>query len=222
MSLSTPILFVNMTQYYSPSPYSTPPDYSPTSAESSDSQSPLVLHAPIPVSSLPIPVVGYFSRADDAGLGRGGCFYETNKESPIFVHDPGSPATAFDQTGHLSEPMLQYPPVGDTLEQYFPEASELSNVFSSLQLVNSGCPNFELNDQAPHSPAISSEYSEYRKTIEPLQTTFPTPSELLAELTEKGLSVPSDEISSEVRSESASKARRRAMAKRVGFVPTDP
>ncbi|KAF9481360.1 hypothetical protein BDN70DRAFT_876315 [Pholiota conissans] len=54
------------------------------------------------------------------------------------------------------------------------------------------------------------------------QTTFPTPSELLAELAEKGIPMPSDELGSDSRSESASKARRRAMAKRVGFIPTDP
>lgn len=52
--------------------------------------------------------------------------------------------------------------------------------------------------------------------------TFPTPSELLAELADKGLSAPADEFSTEGRPESASKARRRAMAESVGFLPTDP
>jgi hypothetical protein len=55
-----------------------------------------------------------------------------------------------------------------------------------------------------------------------LQTTFPTPSELLAELAAKGIPMTGDELGSDTRSESASKARRRAMSKRVGFIPTDP
>jgi hypothetical protein len=57
---------------------------------------------------------------------------------------------------------------------------------------------------------------------DPHQVTFPTPSELLAELAAKGLPATSDDLASDVRSESASKARRRAMAKSIGFVPTDP
>ncbi|KDR85066.1 hypothetical protein GALMADRAFT_131814 [Galerina marginata CBS 339.88] len=59
-------------------------------------------------------------------------------------------------------------------------------------------------------------------STESLQPTFPTPSELLAELAAKGLPATSDEFGSDVRSESASKARRRAMAKSIGFIPTDP
>ncbi len=71
--------------------------------------------------------------------------------------------------------MLQYPPPGDSLANYFPEASELSSVFSSLHLLNSGSASVELGDQAARSPAIRSDYSEYCKTLEPLQATFPTP-----------------------------------------------
>lgn len=56
----------------------------------------------------------------------------------------------------------------------------------------------------------------------PHQVTFPTPSELLAELAAKGLPATSDDFADDMRSESASKARRRAMAKSIGFVPTDP
>ena len=55
-----------------------------------------------------------------------------------------------------------------------------------------------------------------------IQSTFPTPSELLAELAANGLPAPNDEFGSDGRSESARKARRRAMAKSVGFIPTDP
>ena len=55
-----------------------------------------------------------------------------------------------------------------------------------------------------------------------IQSTFPTPSELLAELSANGLPATSDEFGSDGRSESARKARRRAMAKSVGFIPTDP
>ena len=55
-----------------------------------------------------------------------------------------------------------------------------------------------------------------------IQSTFPTPSELLAELATNGLPTTSDEFGSDGRSESARKARRRAMAKSVGFIPTDP
>ena len=54
------------------------------------------------------------------------------------------------------------------------------------------------------------------------QSTFLTPSELLAELAANGLPATGDEFSSDNRSESARKARRRAMAKSVGFIPTDP
>lgn len=56
----------------------------------------------------------------------------------------------------------------------------------------------------------------------PSQPTFPTPSELLAEIAANGLPAATDEFSSDGRSESARKARRRAMAKSVGFIPTDP
>ncbi|KAF8807475.1 hypothetical protein BYT27DRAFT_7189545 [Phlegmacium glaucopus] len=55
-----------------------------------------------------------------------------------------------------------------------------------------------------------------------IQSTFPTPSELLAELTANGLPATNDEFAPDGRSESARKARRRAMAKSVGFIPTDP
>jgi len=57
---------------------------------------------------------------------------------------------------------------------------------------------------------------------DPHQITFPTPSELLTELAAKGLPATSDEFATDVRPEPASKARRRAMAQSVGFVPTDP
>lgn len=55
-----------------------------------------------------------------------------------------------------------------------------------------------------------------------IQSTFPTPSELLAELAANGLPATGDDFGSDGRSESARKARRRAMAKSVGFIPTDP
>ena len=56
-----------------------------------------------------------------------------------------------------------------------------------------------------------------------IQSTFLTPSELLAQLAANGLpATTSDEFGSDGRSESARKARRRAMAKSVGFIPTDP
>ena len=55
-----------------------------------------------------------------------------------------------------------------------------------------------------------------------MQPTFPTPSELLAEIAANGLPAATDEFGSDGRSESARKARRRAMAKSVGFIPTDP
>jgi hypothetical protein len=56
-----------------------------------------------------------------------------------------------------------------------------------------------------------------------IQSTFPTPSELLAELAANGLPATTDDFGgSDGRSESARKARRRAMAKSVGFIPTDP
>ena len=55
------------------------------------------------------------------------------------------------------------------------------------------------------------------------QPTFPTPSELMADLASRGNSSSSlDEFASDMHSEPARKARRRAMAQSVGFVPTDP
>lgn len=56
---------------------------------------------------------------------------------------------------------------------------------------------------------------------EPLQPTFPTPSEMLAELAVKESTQTDDQLS-EKKSETARKARMRAMTKSVGFTPTDP
>ncbi|KAF4623014.1 hypothetical protein D9613_001873 [Agrocybe pediades] len=72
-------------------------------------------------------------------------------------------------------------------------------------------------DERHGSPIEMGKYS-----VEYGHTTFPTPSELLAELAAKGLPATNDEFGSDVRTESASKARRRIMAKKIGFVPTDP
>ena len=74
--------------------------------------------------------------------------------------------------------------------------------------------------EQPQQPPVNIDY--YYPT-DVLQSTFPTPSELLAELAENGLPPSTtDEFGSDGRSESARKARRRAMAKSVGFIPTDP
>lgn len=54
---------------------------------------------------------------------------------------------------------------------------------------------------------------------DPVQITFPTPSELLVELSGRNPNV--DQLRVEKKSETR-KARRRAVAKSVGFVPTDP
>ena len=54
---------------------------------------------------------------------------------------------------------------------------------------------------------------------DPVQITFPTPSELLVELS--GRSSNADPLRVEKKSETR-KARRRAVAKSVGFDPTDP
>jgi hypothetical protein len=54
---------------------------------------------------------------------------------------------------------------------------------------------------------------------DPAQITFPTPSELLVELSGRGSTT--DQLRVEKKSETR-KARRRAIAKSVGFVPTDP
>jgi hypothetical protein len=70
----------------------------------------------------------------------------------------------------------------------------------------------------PQEPPINLDYC----STDVIQSTFPTPSELLAELATNGLPATSDEFGSDGRSESARKARRRAMAKSVGFIPTDP
>jgi len=75
-----------------------------------------------------------------------------------------------------------------------------------------------LYDQPPMDPQVF-----YEQPTDVVQPTFPTPSELLAELSANGLPPStSDEFGSDGRSESARKARRRAMAKSVGFIPTDP
>ena len=73
----------------------------------------------------------------------------------------------------------------------------------------------------PQQPQQQPHHSSYAST-NVIQPTFPTPSELLAELAANGLPATSDEFGSDGRSESARKARRRAMAKSVGFIPTDP
>ncbi|CAA7266512.1 unnamed protein product [Cyclocybe aegerita] len=84
-------------------------------------------------------------------------------------------------------------------------------------------PEAQLNDTSraicePQGSIINPDFC----SVDMAQPTFPTPSELLAELAAKGLPPINDEFGSDARSETARKARRRAMAKSVGFVPTDP
>ncbi|KAF8912733.1 hypothetical protein CPB84DRAFT_1759356 [Gymnopilus junonius] len=84
--------------------------------------------------------------------------------------------------------------------------------------------------QLPHTEDMSTSVCEPQQSVDnpehcmmgSLQPTFPTPSELLAELAAKDLPATSDNFSSDSRPESASKARRRVIAKNVGFIPTDP
>lgn len=76
-----------------------------------------------------------------------------------------------------------------------------------------------LMDPAFYEPPINYDHCP----ADVIQSTFPTPSELLADLAANGLPPStSDDFASDGRSESARKARRRAMAKSVGFIPTDP
>lgn len=70
----------------------------------------------------------------------------------------------------------------------------------------------------PRQPVVDLEHC----VTDPLQPTFPTPSELLAELAAKDLPATNDHFGTDSRTESASKARRRAIAKSIGFIPTDP
>lgn len=86
--------------------------------------------------------------------------------------------------------------------------------------MDSSVHNATVVPDAPCEPQelINIDYS----STDVIQSTFPTPSELLAELAANGLPPTSDEFGSDGRSESARKARRRAMAKSVGFIPTDP
>ena len=87
------------------------------------------------------------------------------------------------------------------------------------------------------SPLLYSELNSYpqielehgnQHNLDPMycpegQTTFPTPSELMADLASRGNSSSSlDEFAFDTHSEPARKARRRAMTQSVGFVPTDP
>ena len=58
--------------------------------------------------------------------------------------------------------------------------------------------------------------------MEPLQTTFPTPSELLAELTEKDMAVAGDEISSDVRSKISEQSPAMRNGEEGCLIPTDP
>jgi hypothetical protein len=73
--------------------------------------------------------------------------------------------------------------------------------------------------QAPNEPQQNFVGSAYCLDG-PAQTTFPTPSELLAELAAKNGN--NEEPRSEKKTETARKARQRAVAQSVGFVPTDP
>ncbi|PPQ64390.1 hypothetical protein CVT26_002097 [Gymnopilus dilepis] len=90
--------------------------------------------------------------------------------------------------------------------------------------------HYDLDQQSPGSddsmtacdPQNDELDFKQQRTLGSLQPTFPTPSELLAELASKDMSSGNDGLASDPRPESASKARRRAMAKSVGFVPTDP
>lgn len=79
-----------------------------------------------------------------------------------------------------------------------------------------------LYDQPLMDPVAFCDPQQQPLDYDVIQSTFPTPSELLAELAANGLPATSDEFGSDGRSESARKARRRAMAKSVGFIPTDP
>ncbi|KAF8168030.1 hypothetical protein B0H34DRAFT_792686 [Crassisporium funariophilum] len=112
-----------------------------------------------------------------------------------------------------------------------PLPGQTASLYSGLQVVDSHQPHNHSYYSEPRMDEATS-----RALCEPqqsdidleycgqnaLQSTFPTPSELLAELAANGLSATSDDFGSDVRAESARKARRRAMAKSVGFVPTDP
>ncbi|KAF8973993.1 hypothetical protein BDZ97DRAFT_1912436 [Flammula alnicola] len=113
-------------------------------------------------------------------------------------------------------PLLGYSvlPMVDSMESHCHQPMELPVEICGDQELDP----ISLTLSEPQDSPINPEYCR-RQMQHP---TFPTPSELLAELDAKGLPVTADEFGSDVRSESASKARRRAMAKRVGFIPTDP
>lgn len=84
------------------------------------------------------------------------------------------------------------------------------------------CSPLEYLHPAPHvsgGPQEGSVSAAYYPS-EPAQATFPTPSELLVELAAKTRS--GEEPRSEKKTETARKARQRAVAQSVGFVPTDP
>ena len=112
---------------------------------------------------------------------------------------------------------LQYPP----LHAPIPLPLQTPMLYSMDQpLMDPEIARVAYCDPQQHHHQQQQQY-DYSST-DVIQSTFPTPSELLAELTANGLPATSDDFGSDGRSESARKARRRAMAKSVGFIPTDP
>ncbi|KAF9015233.1 hypothetical protein BDQ17DRAFT_1418326 [Cyathus striatus] len=72
------------------------------------------------------------------------------------------------------------------------------------------------------SPDATPLHLNYDYTDAPIPGSFPTPSELLAELSSRESVITDEQLGLDAGPETARKARRRAMAKSVGFVPTDP
>ena len=132
---------------------------------------------------------------------------------PPYFHDLATDSFYHSSQAHC----LQYysQPVADSLPLHapIPLPSQPPMHYAMDQPLMDPVAFCEPHHQQPH---------DYYYSNDLVQSTFPTPSELLAELAANGLPATSDEFGSDGRSESARKARRRAMAKSVGFIPTDP
>ncbi|KAF5377494.1 hypothetical protein D9615_005345 [Tricholomella constricta] len=153
--------------------------------------------------------------------------------APAIPYDPYGQNVASVQDPSLSRPspiMIQYPEL--PLHAPAPLPGQSSSLLSSGADSYHDQPpspnqfSFPVEDHPSHSQYESQKslyHSEYDPP-QPSQATFPTPSEMLCELAGRTTLPPSvmDPGSLESKTETVRKARRRAMAENIGFMPTDP
>ncbi|KAF9462940.1 hypothetical protein BDZ94DRAFT_1322237 [Collybia nuda] len=113
-------------------------------------------------------------------------------------------------------------PLPRTSSLLFSDAENLNYPILRQPPSPQSCPSVGYLSSATHMPcgANTRFTGATHRTDERAHVTFPTPSELLVELATKNGN--SEEPRSEKKTETARKARQRAVAQSVGFVPTDP